>query len=135
MTDFSARRALVIAAEPTATELTRALMLHADLEVRVLTPTRSEPFSDFTIAPDLVLLDRDLPGLDGLVVLERLREHPGGASVPVVVISSAWDASSLERAARLRANSCLRWPDATIDRAAWLHEIGRFWITVNEPAR
>ncbi len=135
MTDFSARRALVIAAEPTATELVRALMLHADLEVRALTPTRSEPFSDLTLLPDLILLDRDLPDLDGLVILERLRQQPGGASVPVVVISRSWDAASLERAARLRANSCLRWPDATTDRAAWLHEIGRFWVTVNEPAR
>jgi CheY-like chemotaxis protein len=135
VTDFSLKRALVIAAEPTATELMRALAVHADLEVRALTPTQLEPFSDLSAMPDLVLLDRDLPDLDGLVILEQLREQPGGASVPVVVIARDWDADSLERAARLRANSCLRWPDENTDRAAWLHEVGRFWITVNEPAR
>jgi CheY-like chemotaxis protein len=135
MSDFSSRRALVIATEPVAMELTRALIVYSDIEVRVLTPTQSEPFSDLLTVPDIVLLERELPDLDGLVVLERVREQPGGSSVPVVMIARTWDAPSLERAARLRANSCLRWPDANTDRAAWLHEVSRFWITVNEPVR
>jgi CheY-like chemotaxis protein len=128
------RRALVIATEKTASEFSSALAVHADLEVRSLTPTRFEPFGDLLSVPDVILLERELPDVDGLMVLERLRELPGGAHVPVVVIASAWDAPSLERAARLRANSCLRWPDGGVDRVAWLQEIGRFWIAINEPA-
>ena len=135
MNDLGSRRALVIATEPTATELVAALAVHADLEVRVLTPSRSEPFDDLLVVPDLVLLERELPDLDGLTVLERLRQAPGGTHVPIVMIARTWDAPSLERAARLRANSCLRWPEAGADRVAWLFEVSRFWIGINELAR
>lgn len=135
MSDHGSRRALVIAAEPTATELALALAVKPDLEVRVLTPAQLEPFNELLAVPDVVLIDRELPNLDGLTVLERLRDAPGGANIPIVVIANDWDAPSLERAARLRANSCLRWPEATADRAAWLREVGQFWVTVNEPAR
>ena len=134
MSNPGSRRALVIAAEKTAIELASALGVHADLEVRVLTPTQFEPFNDLLTVPDVILLERELPDVDGLKVLEHLRQLPGGAHVPVVVIAHAWDAPGLERAARLRANSCLRWPDGDADRVAWLQEIGRFWIAINEPA-
>lgn len=38
--------------------------------------------------PDLVLLDRQLPGVDGLVVLRQLRNDPATARIPVVVVSA-----------------------------------------------
>lgn len=39
-------------------------------------------------APDLVLLDIQLPGMDGFEVLRRLRSQPATAAVPVVAISA-----------------------------------------------
>lgn len=134
MNDLGSRRALVIATEPTATELAAALGRHADLEVRVLIPRINETLNDLGSAPDVVLLERELPNLDGLTMLERLRQIPGGANIPVVVIARDWDTPSLRRAVGLRANSCLRWPEAGSDRVAWLHEVSRFWIGINEPA-
>ncbi|MFN9756438.1 MAG: response regulator [Planctomycetota bacterium] len=41
------------------------------------------------LAPDLVLLDYELPGLDGLQVIERLRAEPATAHVPVLLSSAA----------------------------------------------
>ncbi len=38
-------------------------------------------------APDAIVLDIRLPGLDGWGVLERLRQNPATSSVPVVVVS------------------------------------------------
>jgi PAS domain S-box-containing protein len=37
--------------------------------------------------PDLILLDIQLPGESGWVVLAKLKEHPGARDIPVVVVS------------------------------------------------
>src|SRR5262249_10181330 len=37
--------------------------------------------------PDLILLDFDMPGLDGVDTLTRLRDLPGGGRARVVVLS------------------------------------------------
>ena len=39
-------------------------------------------------APDLILLDVMMPGIDGPTTLQRLREHPGLGSVPVVFMTA-----------------------------------------------
>jgi len=38
-------------------------------------------------APDLVLLDWELPGIDGLTVLERLQSDPRTVEIPVLIVS------------------------------------------------
>lgn len=39
--------------------------------------------------PDLIVLDLNLPRLSGLEILERLRESPDLAAVPVIIFSSS----------------------------------------------
>jgi CheY-like chemotaxis protein len=48
--------------------------------------------------PDLVLLDIQLPGIDGYEVLRRLRAQPATHDVPVVAVSANAMQSDLEAA-------------------------------------
>ncbi len=38
--------------------------------------------------PDLIILDIFMPQMDGLEVLVRLRENPGTASIPVILLTT-----------------------------------------------
>lgn len=48
-------------------------------------------------APDVVLLDAVMPGLDGLEVCTRLRALPEGDTVPIVILTSLEDEASIDR--------------------------------------
>ena len=53
--------------------------------------------------PDLVLLDIEMPVLDGLGVLAALRDDPELAGVPVIFITSRTDAADVVARARGRS--------------------------------
>ena len=53
--------------------------------------------------PDLMLLDVSMPGMDGLSLLEVVREHPGWESLPVLVYSAVEDRHVRRHAERLGA--------------------------------
>lgn len=57
--------------------------------------------SEDTPCPDLVLLDLNLPKVDGPEVLQEFRKHPECVSRPVIVISSSDSIKDRERMAAL----------------------------------
>jgi two-component system response regulator MprA len=59
-------------------------------------------------APDAVVLDLQLPRLDGPGFIRELRDHPDGARVPLLVISGAAQAADV--ADRLGADALVRKP-------------------------
>jgi class 3 adenylate cyclase len=68
--------------------------------------------------PDLVLLDVEMPGLDGIEVLERLKGDPQLRLVPVIMISGIEDSESIVRCIEAGAEDFLPKPfDAVILRA------------------
>ncbi len=48
--------------------------------------------------PDLILLDLEMPRMDGYEACQRIRRLPTGADIPVVVVTSLDDPASIERA-------------------------------------
>lgn len=82
--------------------------------------------------PALVLLDLNLPRVDGLEVLERLRADERTRFLPVVILTSSGEERDLVEGYRLGANSYVRKP---IDYAAFqdlVRQIGTYWLVLNE---
>jgi two-component system response regulator len=62
--------------------------------------------------PDLILLDLNLPKIDGFAVLEQLRDLPGFGRVPVAILSSSQMGEDRDRAFRLGARTYLAKPES-----------------------
>ncbi len=61
-----------------------------------------------TAAPDLVLLDLVMPGMDGVALLKALRRDPQWKDLPVIVLTGATDDEKLiTRAWELKVNDLI----------------------------
>lgn len=60
--------------------------------------------------PDLVLLDLNLPGIDGREILAGIKGDPDLQTIPVVVLTTSDADNDIREAYRLQANSYLRKP-------------------------
>lgn len=80
--------------------------------------------------PDLILLDLNLPGIDGREVLAEIKGDPTLRSIPVVVMTTSHSPADIEAAYDLQANCYVTKPvglDALIDIVRRIEE---FWLTV-----
>ena len=60
--------------------------------------------------PDILLLDLNLPKVDGPQVLQRFRKHPACAETPVIVVTSSDAPKDRQRVKALGANAYFRKP-------------------------
>jgi CheY-like chemotaxis protein len=61
-------------------------------------------------APDVILLDLNLPGLDGYSVLQQLRSRVSSRSIPVIVLTAKGDEDNEVRVFQLGADDFLTKP-------------------------
>ncbi len=76
-------------------------------------------------APDLVLMDIALPGIDGYETTRRIRQLAGREQVPIVAITSYALAGDREKGL---AAGCNGYVEKPIDPAAFLPEIEKYLI-------
>lgn len=82
--------------------------------------------------PHLVLLDLDLPTVDGLEVLRQLRDDTRTRLVPVVILTASNAESDLLLSYELRANSFIRKPVDFARFVEVVREICLYWLVLNE---
>ncbi len=83
--------------------------------------------------PAVILLDLNLPRMNGLEVLRRLRADKRTKLLPMVILTSSKKERDKIDGYKLGANSYIRKPvDATKFREA-IHELGLYWLVLNEP--
>jgi two-component system, cell cycle response regulator DivK len=74
-------------------------------------------------APDLILLDIQLPGMDGYTVAEELRKNPAIADVPIVAVTSYAMAGDRER---ILEAGCISYIEKPINPETFHLEITQF---------
>ena len=83
--------------------------------------------------PSVVLLDIKLPRVDGLEVLERIRQEPRTRSIPVVMLTSSREEQDLIRSYGLGVNAFVVKPVGHREFFEAIRDIGAFWAVLNEP--
>ena len=80
--------------------------------------------------PDLILLDLNLPRLDGREVLAAIKNDPALKSIPVVVLTSSRTEQDLLRAYDLHANCFITKPVEFEQFIEVVRSIEDFWLTI-----
>jgi len=65
--------------------------------------------------PDFILLDLNLPRVDGFEVLKELKENPFFATIPIVILTTSRNPLDLSQSKALGADMCLSKPHAIRD--------------------
>jgi CheY-like chemotaxis protein len=85
------------------------------------------------IPPAVVLIDLDLPRVDGLDVLHRLRADPRTRLLPVVLLTSSTAEEDRLRGYERGANSFVLKPLDFGEFAQTVAQMGLYWLAVNAP--
>lgn len=80
--------------------------------------------------PHLILLDLNLPGLDGREVLQEIKGDDALKSIPVVVMTSSEAETDIERSYELHANSYIVKPVGLQGFMDVVASIDEFWFSI-----
>lgn len=85
------------------------------------------------LRPAIVLLDLQLPGIDGIEVLRRIRADASTRTIPVVILSSSRTQQDVTACYESGANGFVQ-KDVDFDRfEAAMGALTAFWLRVNVP--
>lgn len=81
--------------------------------------------------PTVVLLDLNLPKIDGVEVLRRLRSTERTRFVPVVVLTTSHDSSDVTRSYAAGANGYIQKPLSFEAFLEVVRRVAEYWLTIN----
>jgi two-component system response regulator len=124
-------------------ELTKRAFRRSALGNRLITKRDGQEALDYLLGtgkgtgpaplPDLMLLDLNMPKLDGLEVLRRMRAAERTRSLPVVVLTTSDEQRDIAASYRLGANSYIRKPVDMRDFMEAIQCVEKYWTIRNLP--
>lgn len=83
--------------------------------------------------PSIVLMDINMPKMNGLEALKKIRSHPKTAALPVVILTSSKEDQDIIDGYGNGANSYIRKPVDFINFVEAIKQLGMYWLLLNEP--
>lgn len=134
---------LLVEDNPDDIELTRIAFAQADLESRLDVVRDGAQALDYLFArgayadrdparlPAIVLLDINLPKLNGREVLQAIRANEATRKLPVVVLTTSTEPFDVDASYQLGANSYIRKPVDFEQFVESVKQIGIYWLVHN----
>ena len=83
--------------------------------------------------PSIVLLDLNLPKVDGREVLQAIRANDTTRTLPVVVLTTSTEPFDVEASYALGVNSYIQTP-VDFEQFVWaVKQVGLYWLVLNHP--
>lgn len=82
--------------------------------------------------PGLILLDLNMPKMDGREVLKRIKSDPALLDIPIVVLSTSGLEEDVVRSYKLGVNSFITKPVTFSGLVDAMNVLGRYWLEIVE---
>jgi CheY-like chemotaxis protein len=138
---------LLVEDNPDDVELTRIAFDEAKIANRLIVVSDGVEALDYLFArgahadrdpddlPSIVLLDLNLPKVDGREVLQAIRADERTKTLPVVVLTTSTEPFDVEASYALGVNSYIQKP-VDFEQFVWaVKQVGLYWLVLNQPAR
>lgn len=87
---------------------------------------------DLSIMPKLVLLDLNLPKVNGFEILRKIRADARTRYLPVIILTSSRQEQDISEAYKLGCNSYIRKPVNFGQFSEAVKQLGAYWLALNE---
>jgi two-component system, cell cycle response regulator DivK len=119
---MNGKKILLVEDNPVNRRLAQFLLRSQGYEVREAT-TAQEAFDILNAEqPDLIVMDIQLPGMDGLEATKKIKGQPTTANIPVVAVTSYAMKGDREKAL---AAGCAGYVTKPIDKNTFIEEVAR----------
>jgi CheY-like chemotaxis protein len=82
--------------------------------------------------PHLILLDINLPKVNGLEILRRIKQSPRLQAIPIVILTTSSNRTDLEKCYEFHANSYITKPLDYEEFNQKIRSIEHYWLNINE---
>jgi len=136
---------LLVEDNPDDVELTRIAFNEAKIANSLTVVTDGAEALDYLFArgahadrnpadlPSIVLLDLNLPKVNGREVLEAIRSNEATKTLPVVVLTTSAEPFDVETSYALGVNSYIQKP-VDFEQFVWaVKQVGLYWLVLNHP--
>jgi CheY-like chemotaxis protein len=94
--------------------------------------SRSASDPSTTPRPGLIYLDIEMPGMDGQMVLRRIKADPSLCDIPVVMMTGLSDEQQMQTAAANGANSYTLKPASAEQFLRTVMASANYWLTIHQ---